>query len=394
MYICRVNPPKAMIALEGYQSGHYEQGIGYKYFVPSKIDDEWTWSDPAINRLLEKASLRLGELNSYSRLVPNIDLFIQLHVTKEAVLSSRIEGTQTHIDEALMPQSEVREERRNDWQEVRNYVDAINDAIGNLDRLPISSRLIRSTHRILLNSVRGEHKMPGEYRSSQNWIGGNTIADARFIPPHNQLVGELMGDLEKFLNNPNINVPDLVKIAIAHYQFETIHPFLDGNGRIGRLLITLFMVQQKILDKPLLYLSTYFEKRKDLYYDNLNMVRVKNDMLHWIKYFLVGVEQTATLAVQTLTRVIQFKDDVEKHIRTRYGRRSSNAILLIHRLLQNPVMMVEDAVKECGISYKTANEIVKMLCEDGFLVEFTGQSRNRIFTFEPYIDVFVGGEKY
>lgn len=385
-----VNPPKAMIALEDYQSGHYEQGIGYKYFVPSKIDDEWTWSDPAINRLLEKASLRLGELNSYSRLVPNIDLFIQLHVTKEAVLSSRIEGTQTHIDEALMPQSEVREERRNDWQEVRNYVDAINDAIGNLDRLPISSRLIRSTHRILLNSVRGEHKMPGEYRSSQNWIGGNTIADARFIPPHNQLVGELMGDLEKFLNNPNINVPDLVKIAIAHYQFETIHPFLDGNGRIGRLLITLFMVQQKILDKPLLYLSTYFEKRKDLYYDNLNMVRVKNDMLHWIKYFLVGVEQTATLAVQTLTRVIQFKDDVEKHIQKHYGRRSSNAILLIHRLLQNPVMMVEDAVKECGVSYKTANEIVKMLCEDGFLVEFTGQSRNRIFSFESYIDVFAG----
>lgn len=394
MYICRVNPPKAMIALEDYQSGHYEQGVGYKYFVPTKIDDEWTWSDPAINRLLEKASLRLGELNSYSRLVPNIDLFIQLHVTKEAVLSSRIEGTQTHIDEALMPQSEVREERRNDWQEVRNYVDAINDAIGNLDRLPISSRLIRSTHRILLNSVRGEHKMPGEYRSSQNWIGGNTIADARFIPPHNQLVGELMGDLEKFLNNPNINVPDLVKIAIAHYQFETIHPFLDGNGRIGRLLITLFMVQQKILDKPLLYLSTYFEKRKDLYYDNLNMVRVKNDMLHWIKYFLVGVEQTATLAVQTLTRVIQFKDDVEKHIRKHYGRRSSNAILLIHRLLRNPVMMVEDAVKECGISYKTANEIVKMLCEDGLLVESTGQSRNRIFTFEPYIDVFVGEEKY
>ena len=385
-----VNPPKAMIALEGYQSGHYEQGIGYKYFVPSKIDDEWTWSAPAINRLLEKASLRLGELNSYSRLVPNIDLFIQLHVTKEAVLSSRIEGTQTHIDEALMPQSEVREERRNDWQEVRNYVDAINDAIGNLDRLPISSRLIRSTHRILLNSVRGEHKMPGEYRSSQNWIGGNTIADARFIPPHNQLVGELMGDLEKFLNNPNINVPDLVKIAIAHYQFETIHPFLDGNGRIGRLLITLFMVQQKILDKPLLYLSTYFEKRKDLYYDNLNMVRVKNDMLHWIKYFLVGVEQTATLAVQTLTRVIQFKEDVEKHIRKHYGRRSSNAILLIHRLLQNPVMMVEDAVKECGVSYKTANEIVKMLCEDGLLVESTGQSRNRIFSFKPYIDVFAG----
>ena len=258
-----------MIRLEDYKSGHIEQGIGYKYFVPSLINDEWTWQDASINTLLEKASLRLGELNSFSRLVPNIDLFIQLHVTKEAVLSSRIEGTQTHMDEALLPQTEVQEERRNDWQEVRNYVDAINDAIANLDRLPISSRLIRSTHKILLNSVRGEHKLPGEYRTSQNWIGGNSISDARFIPPHHQLVGELMGDLEKFLNNPNTHVPDLVKIAIAHYQFETIHPFLDGNGRIGRLLITLYMVQEKILAQPLLYLSTYFEKRKDLYYDKI-----------------------------------------------------------------------------------------------------------------------------
>lgn len=379
-----------MIVLESYKSGHYEQAVGYKYFVPSKIDDEWTWSDPAISGLLEKASLRLGELNSYSRLVPNIDLFLELHITKEAVLSSRIEGTQTHIDEALLPQSEIREERRNDWQEVRNYVDAINDAIDNLDRLPISSRLIRSTHKILLNSVRGEHKMPGEYRTSQNWIGGNAIADARFIPPHHQLVGDLMGDLEKFLNNPNLNVPDLVKIAIAHYQFETIHPFLDGNGRIGRLLITLYMVQQKILDKPLLYLSTYFEKRKDLYYDNLNLVRVNNDMLHWIKYFLVGVEQTATLAVQTLTKIIKFKEETENHIRAHYGRRSTKAILLVHHLLQTPIISVENAVKVCGVSYKTANDIVKLLCQDGYLAEFTGQSRNRLFLFKSYLDVFAG----
>ena len=377
-----------MIALEDYQSGHYEQSAGYKYFVPNKINDEWTWKDPTISKLLEKASLKLGELNSYSRLVPNIDLFIQLHVTKEAVLSSRIEGTQTHMDEALLPQSEVSEERRNDWQEVRNYIDAINDAIVNLDKLPISSRLIRSTHKVLLNSVRGEHKMPGEYRTSQNWIGGNAIADARFIPPHHQLVGELMGDFEKFLNNPDVNVPDLVKMAIAHYQFETIHPFLDGNGRIGRLLITLFMVQEKILDKPLLYLSTYFEKRKDLYYDNLNSVRVNNDMLHWVKYFLVGVEQTATLAVQTLTKIIQFKEETENHIRTNYGRRSANALLLIHRLLQDPVLTVDDAAKICGVSYKAANDIVKRLCDDKYLVEYTGQSRNRLFTFKPYTDIF------
>ena len=378
-----------MIRLEDYKSGHIEQGVGYKYFVPSHINDEWTWQDTSINTLLEKASLRLGELNSFSRLVPNIDLFIQLHVTKEAVLSSRIEGTQTHMDEALLPQTEVQEERRNDWQEVRNYVDAINDAIANLDRLPLSSRLIRSTHKILLNSVRGEHKLPGEYRTSQNWIGGNSISDARFIPPHHQLVGELMGDLEKFLNNPNTHVPDLVKIAIAHYQFETIHPFLDGNGRIGRLLITLYMVQEKILTQPLLYLSTYFEKRKDLYYDNLNSVRVNNDMTHWIKYFLVGVEQTASLASQTLSNILRFKEDIENHVRANYGRRSSNAILLIHQLMRNPMVTVDDAARMCDTSYKSANEIIKLLCADGYLVESTGQSRNRLFHFKPYTDIFV-----
>lgn len=377
-----------MIRLEDYKSGHIEQGVGYKYFVPSLINDEWTWQDTTINNLLEKASLRLGELNSFSRLVPNIDLFIQLHVTKEAVLSSRIEGTQTHIDEALLPQTEVLEERRNDWQEVRNYVDAINDAIANLDRLPISSRLIRSTHKLLLNSVRGEHKLPGEFRTSQNWIGGNSISDARFIPPHHQLVGDLMGDLEKFLNNPDTHVPDLIKIAIAHYQFETIHPFLDGNGRIGRLLITLYMVQEKILAQPLLYLSTYFEKRKDLYYDNLNSVRVNNDMTHWIKYFLVGVEQTAALASQTLSNILKFKDDIESHVRASYGRRSTTAILLIHHLMQNPVVTVDDAARLCNISYKSANDIVKLLSKDGYLVESTGQSRNRLFKFKPYTDIF------
>lgn len=377
-----------MIALENYISGHYEQGTGYRYFVPTLIDDEWTWQDPTVNSLLEKASLRLGELNSYSRLVPNIDLFIQLHVTKEAVLSSRIEGTQTHMDEALLPQSEVREERRNDWQEVRNYVNALNDAIENLHRLPISSRLIRSTHKILLDSVRGEHKLPGEYRSSQNWIGGNAIADARFIPPHHQLVGDLMGDLEKFLNNPNVNVPNLIKIAIAHYQFETIHPFLDGNGRIGRLLIPLYLVQESILDKPLLYLSTYFEKRKDLYYDNLNAVRVNNDMLHWIKYFLVGVEQTASLCVKTLSNILVFKESVEGNIRAHYGRRSTSAILLVHQLLHDPIITIEKAMNICSLSYKAANDMVKQLCADGYLVETTGQSRNRLFYFKQYTDLF------
>lgn len=254
-----------MIQLDKFLAGHYEEGYGYKYFVPNLINDAWEWKDSLINHLLEKAALRLGELNSFSRLVPNIDLFIQLHVTKEAVISSRIEGTQTRMDEALLPENEVKIERRDDWKEVRNYIKALNEAISCLEKLPISSRLIKTTHRLLLDSVRGEHKLPGEFRNSQNWIGGKSLADAKYIPPTHQLVGELMGDLEKFLNNDQIQLPALLKIAIAHYQFETIHPFLDGNGRIGRLLITLFLVKEGLLEKPLLYLSTFFETPKDLY---------------------------------------------------------------------------------------------------------------------------------
>lgn len=377
-----------MISIEQFQAGHFEQGIGYQYFVPNKINDEWIWTSPIINQLLEKAAIKLGELNSYSRLVPNIDLFIKLHVTKEAVVSSRIEGTQTQMDEALLPEEEIRPERRNDWKEVNNYINAIDNAILNLDKLPISSRLIKATHKVLLDSVRGEYKLPGNYRTSQNWIGGNSLADAKYIPPHFDLLGDLMGDLETFINDENLAVPALIKIAIVHYQFETIHPFLDGNGRIGRLLITLFLVNQKILDKPLLYISTYFEKNKELYYDNLHNTRVKNDMLQWIKYFLVGIEQTATVAVDTLSNVISFKSQVEETIRLNYGRRSNTALILLNHLLKNPFVMIDDVSNICEVTYKAANDLVKKMCDDKFLSEVTGQSRNRIFAFGQYLNLF------
>ncbi len=377
-----------MKEIERFEAGHYESGYGYKYFVPNMIDEEWYWTDPAINKLLEKAAIKLGELNSFSKLVPNLDLFIQLHVTKEAVVSSSIEGTQTRMDEALLPEAEVQPERRNDWKEVNNYIIALNEAIDELDRLPISSRLIKSIHKILLNSVRGEHKLPGEFRKSQNWIGGNSLADAKFIPPHHNYVDKLMSDLEKFLNNDDVSVPALIKIAIAHYQFETIHPFLDGNGRIGRLLITLFLVKERILDAPLLYLSSYFEQRKDLYYDNLNNIRVKNDMLHWIKYFLVGVEQTATKAVETLSSMITLKGEIEDRIRSSYGKRSTNAIILLHALFKSPFLTIEQASGVCGVTYKAANDLVRLMEKDNILREMTGQSRNRLFVFDAYLSLF------
>ena len=377
-----------MIQLDKFLAGHYEEGYGYKYFVPNLINDAWEWKDSLINHLLEKAALRLGELNSFSRLVPNIDLFIQLHVTKEAVISSRIEGTQTRMDEALLPENEVKIERRDDWKEVRNYIKALNEAISCLEKLPISSRLIKTTHRLLLDSGRGENKLPGEFRNSQNWIGGKSLADAKYIPPTHQLVGELMGDLEKFLNNDQIQLPALLKIAIAHYQFETIHPFLDGNGRIGRLLITLFLVKEGLLEKPLLYLSTFFETPKDLYYDNLSAIRTKNDMAQWIKYFLVGIEQTASLAVETLSSILEFKNETENLIRGTYRTRSTNAIIVFHRLLENPYTTIDQVASLCGITFTSASTLVKLLVKDGLLFEITGQSRNRLFVCEQYLNLF------
>ncbi len=378
-----------MIQLERYQSGNKRKGIRYQYFAPTKINDTWQWQSAELNNLLERAAIKLGELNSFSRFVPNIDLFIQVHVTKEAVVSSRIEGTQTNMNEALLPESEIKPEKRNDWREINNYILAVNNAIASLEHLPISGRLLRQTHSILMNNVRGEHKLPGEYRTSQNWIGGLSLADAAFIPPHHDLVPELMSDLENFLHNNEIHLPSLVRIAIAHYQFETIHPFLDGNGRIGRLLITLYLVSLKIIEKPLLYLSTFFERNKGLYYDNLTRVRTHHDMLNWIKYFLVGVEQTAGQAVATLQEVLQLKKVTEQQIQYHFGRRAQAGLKLLHTLLQNPMITVDDATKATGLSYKAANNLIEQMIAANILKETTGQSRNRIFVFENYLNAFI-----
>lgn len=378
-----------MIKLECFNSGNLvKDPKGYKYFLPTKINDEWTWQDQSINQLIEKASVKLGELNSFSKLVPNIDLFIQLHVAKEAVISSRIEGTRTQIDEAFLDIEDIEPERRNDWKEVNNYTKAFNYAIDSLEKIPISTRLIKSTHAILLEGARGEHKSPGDYRNSQNWIGGANLIDAVFIPPHQHFVNELMSDLEEFINDDSKQMSNLVKVAIAHYQFETIHPFLDGNGRIGRLLITLFLVDKKILSKPLLYLSVFFEKNKGLYYDNLTNVRTKNDLIRWIKYFLVGISEMAESSAETLSQVLELKSEIELLINTKFGRRSQKAIIFLNELFCKPVMDIEDLVKILDSSYNTANSLIADFVKYGILQEMTGNKRNRIYIFEKYLNLF------
>lgn len=375
------------IKFEVFSAGQWVQQYQYKSFAPTLIDREWLWQDPVINTLLEKASRALAELDAFTLIVPDVDLFIQMHITKEANTSSRIEGTQTQMDEAVMEAAQLAPEKRDDWTEVRNYVQAINDAIAELETLPLSNRLLKHTHEILMQGVRGEHKTPGEFRISQNWIGGSGLNDAAFVPPHQDFVLDLMSDLEQFWHNENINVPELIRIALSHYQFETIHPFLDGNGRIGRLLITLYLVDKGLLRKPSLYLSDFFERNRSSYYDALTRVRESNDLIHWVKFFLSAVIETATKGKQTFQAILALRQEMDTLVLS-MGRRAENAQLLLNRLYKRPSITVVDASELLDISLTAATSLIKQLQSVGVLHEMTGYQRNRVYLFERYISLF------
>ena len=373
---------------EEFQAGRWQPRYQYKSFEPVLVNHEWTWEDPAIHCLLEKANRALGELNAFSLIVPDIDLFIEMHVVKEAQTSSRIEGTQTGIDEALMPIEQISPEKRDDWREVRNYIDAVNSATAELKNLPLSNRLLKQTHAILMQGVRGEHKQPGEFRMSQNWIGGSSLMDAAFIPPHQDDVPELMSDLEQFWHNEHITVPHLIRIAISHYQFETIHPFLDGNGRIGRLLIPLYLVSHGLLAKPSLYLSDFFERSRASYYDALMRVRISNDMIHWVRFFLQGMAETATKGRDVFRQVLNMRNEVEQRILS-LGKRAPNARQALNLLYRKPMIAAADLEQSLGITHPTANALLKDFMRLDILREITGSERYRLYVFETYLNLFL-----
>lgn len=369
-------------------SGRWQQQYQYKSFLPEYINHPWIIDDDKIISLLSTANIKLGELNAFSLLIPDVDFFIKMHVSKEATTSSRIEGTQTNIEETLQKAENINPEKRNDWQEVHNYIAAMNFSVENLKNLPLSNRLIKQAHKILLEGVRGEYKLPGEFRTSQNWIGGSSLNDAVFIPPHKDEVPDLMSDLEKFLNNENLYIPDLIKIAIAHYQFETIHPFLDGNGRVGRLLITLFFVNKGILIKPSLFLSDFFDKNKSLYYENLMRVRTHNDLRQWLLFFLEGIRQTSENSMVIFRKIIDLRARLEQEEIVKLGKKARSAQQFLNYLYVQPVVESGDVAAALKINASTAHRMIDDFVKMNVLTEMTGNKRNRIFIFRNYVDLF------
>ncbi len=373
--------------LQDFNSGKYIKQIEYKSFSPEKIYHSWIISSPEINKLLAETNRLIGELNAFSQIIPDVDFFISMHILKEATTSSRIEGTKTNMEEALINEEDINPENRNDWAEVQNYVKAINTSIKELDKLPISNRLLKNTHKILLMGARGKHKVPGGFRTSQNWIGA-TLKDAVFIPPHHSEIQELMNDLEIFINDNEHPIPHLIKIAIAHYQFETIHPFLDGNGRLGRLLITLYLVSNNVLRKPSLYLSDFFEKNKTYYYDNLMTARINSNLIQWIKFFLAGVIETSKESIQVFKDIIALKNIIEIEKLPKLKSKIENGHLLLKHLYQVPITDSKFVSSYLKISPSTANRLINQFIELEILTELTGYKRNRKYIFKEYFNIF------
>lgn len=376
------------------RTGKYvRQTGGYAAFVPTPLPPAPAIViDAEMQDLLSKADRSLGRLDGSIQTLPNPDLFIFMYVRKEAVLSSQIEGTQASINDVLEAEAKIfRVGQPNDVREVLNYVNAMNYGLARLKELSLSVRLIREIHERLVAKARGSRSQPGEIRKSQNWIGinGGSIQNATYVPPPPQLIEDALSNLEKFLHD-DAYFPALIKIGLAHAQFETIHPFLDGNGRVGRLLITFLLCERKILQTPVLYISRFFKKHRDDYYHYLQMTRDAGDWESWLKFFLTGVTEVSNEATETARKIVGLRETHRRLISEQFGRVAGNGIVLLENFYKRPILQVNDVVNILGISYPSANQLLGRFVKHEIINEVTGRSRNRRFRYSPYIDLFSG----
>jgi len=377
---------------------HVEQPSGYRAFIPAPLPP-----DPSVHLegelldLLSRADRALGRLDGSVAALPNPDLFVFMYVRKEAVLSSQIEGTQSSLQDLLNAEASVlaTKDRPRDVDEVINYVHAMNYGLTRLESLPVSVRLIREIHAELLRGVRGGNLTPGDLRQTQNWIGpcGCTLKEATFVPPPHDELPRVLGELETFLHGKAAGVPLLVKVGLAHAQFETIHPFLDGNGRIGRLLITFLLTEHGALHRPLLYLSHYFKHRRQQYYEELQRVRDEGTWESWLGFFLEGVLEVSGEATEMARSIIALRETHRELVTASLGMVAGNGLKVLESLYDSPIISVKHAQDTIGTSYPAANDLIGKMVEIGILTEVTGNSRHRRFSYEPYVDLIVDGPR-
>ena len=362
----------------------------YQCFVPHNLKDIKLNIDSEINALVNKAYLLLGRLDGMAITLPDIDLFVSMYVQKEAVISSQIEGTQASLVDVL--QKYKGKEKIKDTEEIVNYIKATHYAFKRLNKMPLCMRLIRETHAVLLSNVRGEEKMPGEFRRSQNWIGhaGSTLKDASFIPPAPDEMDICLGDLERYIHEDS-TISNLIKIALIHYQFETIHPFLDGNGRMGRLLIILYLREQGLIEYPVLYLSYFFKKNRNRYYELLNNIRIKGEFEEWIKFFIDGICEISEDAITSIQKIVELKNTDMKKIRELSGSNISNLLLIYDYLLQHPFLEAEDIKNLVGVSKPTANKLLENLMTIEIVELVEDKKRYRQYVYKKYVDILSEG---
>ncbi len=375
-----------------YRAGRYvQQPTGYRAFMPAVLPpDPPVRLQGELQSLLSIADRALGRLDGSIHTLPHPDLFVAMYVRKEAVLSSQIEGTQSSLQDVLAAEAKVLDAHRpSDVDEVFNYIAAMNHGLDRLPTLPVSVRLIREIHERLLQGVRGNHLTPGQLRTSQNWIGphGCTLNEATFVPPPPHEVPKLLSDLERFLH-ADTDLPLLIKIGLAHAQFETIHPFLDGNGRVGRLLITFLLCEKKVLVKPVLYLSWYFKRHRQEYYDRLQAVRDSGDWERWLAFFLRGIDEVSRQATETARRILTLRETHREQITQALGRAAGNGHRTLEYLYQHPIVSVNQVQDLIGTTYPAANNLVASLERAGIVQEITGQVRNRRFMYRDYLNLF------